>query len=273
MNRIKPVFWGLGWFLFVFAFRQSEPKQELSISQDPRLFSATWFGLSAENQACYRQAYRMADFSLDRILASNQNAKLPMAIITDLDETILDNSAWAFKVLMKGTDYPGDWENWEKAGIAPAFPGAVSFFQKAASKKIEVFYVSNRMQENVEFTLKNLKKLGLPYSDSNHILLKTTESNKVARRKKISENYQIVMLLGDNLADFDGVWEHSTPDAREKAVSDHGADWGNRFIIFPNPVYGGWKDALFLNKRNWSKIQQDSIWNYHLQTYRNKIGF
>lgn len=273
MTGIRPVFLGFGWILFLLSFRQSEPNSDLSISKDPRLFSAAWYGLSAENQACYRQAYRTADLSLENILLKNNKSKQPLAIITDLDETVLDNSAWAFKVIMNGTDYPGEWDAWEKAGITPALPGAVSFFQKAASKNVHVFYVSNRSNESLESTITNLKKLGLPNADKEHIFLKITESNKIARRQKIAENHQIVMLLGDNLADFDGIWEHANTNIRAKAVVDYSEDWGNRFIIFPNPVYGGWKDALFSNRRNWTQLQQDSIWKWQLQNYRTQIGF
>lgn len=196
-----------------------------------------------------------------------------LAIVTDLDETALDNSAWAFKVMLDGTDYPQHWENWEKTGNAPALPGAVSFFQWAVTKKVEVFYISNRQQENVKSTIENLKKLGFPLADTNHVFLKTTESNKVARREMVMKNHEIIMLLGDNLADFDGIWERQTTEKREAAVFAHKADWGRKFIIFPNPVYGGWKDALLEYKRKLTVEESDSTWTVRLEGYLKKVGF
>lgn len=176
--------------------------------------------------------------------------------------------------MLEGKDYPSYWSDWEKAGKAPAFPGAVDFFKKAASNKIEVFYVSNRLQENLGATIQNLKALGLPFADSAHVFLKTTESNKIARRARVLERHHILMLLGDNLADFDGAWEpKATPEERLTAVQNHKSDWGKRYFIFPNPVYGSWKDALFSYKRGLTEMQNDSVWQKHLSEYEAKNRF
>lgn len=273
MNQSRGIFAVLACTFFIVSFRQSEPISPVQVSKDPRLYAAVWYGLSAENQACYRQTYRLAEMSLENQLLKHKNSKTPLAIVTDLDETVLDNSAWAFKVILKGKDYPSDWHEWESAGKAPAFSGAVDFFKMAAKKKVEIFYLSNREQVNLPATVSNLQNLGLPFADTNHILLKTTTSNKISRRKMISDNHHIIMLLGDNLADFDGVWEHAEHSSRSQSVISHDADWGNRFIIFPNPVYGGWKEGLFHNKRNWSEIQSDSIWAGRMDDYLKRIGF
>ena len=264
--RMQSFFGAIGWLVMLCAFRQSE-FSSTNITTNPRLFADGWFALSAENQACYLQTYRLAAQQLKRISSHKSKGGKRLAIVTDLDETLLDNSPWTVKVLLEGTDYPAHWGEWEKAGKAPAFPGAVAFFQKAAALKIEVFYISNRMEENLEGTIQNLKMLGLPNADASHVFLKTTESNKVARRQKVLQNHDIVMLLGDNLADFDGVWEKAPVDKRLTAVTDHTQDWGSRFIIFPNPVYGSWKDALFDYKRNFTPQQEDSVWNAHLNAY------
>lgn len=270
----KTSFFGaLGWLFLLLAFRQSEPSQ-ISYSKDPRLLAATWFGLSAENQACYLQTYQLAALQLKPVLKEASVSKKKKAIVTDLDETVLDNSPWTLKVLLEGKDYPSYWSDWEKAGKAPAFPGAVDFFKKAASLKVEVFYISNRMHENLGATIQNLKSLGLPFADSAHVFLKTTESNKVARRIRVLEKHQIVMLLGDNLADFDEVWEpKAQPDERLTAVKNHKADWGKRYFIFPNPVYGTWKDALFSYKRGLNDLQSDSVWQQYLSEYVSKNRF
>lgn len=258
---------------FCFGFRQSQRFDVAFISNDQRLLAATWFGLSAESKACYLQTYQMAELALlSQIKALKKSEKKP-AIVTDLDETALDNSAWAFKVMLEKTDYPQYWENWEKAANAPALPGAVSFFKLAASQNIAVFYISNRAQNNLKQTIENLNKLGFPYADSNHVFLKTKESNKVARREMVLKKHQIIMLLGDNLADFDGVWEHQKTEKREEAVYAHKADWGRKFIIFPNPVYGGWKDALMEHKKNVTISESDSIWAFRLEDYLKRAGF
>lgn len=257
----------------IFGFRQSEIRKTASLAQDPRLLASVWFAMSAENQACYLQTYRLATSQLNSLLKESAKSKKKKAIVTDLDETVLDNSAWTIKVLLDSTDYPSYWSEWEKAGKAPAFPGAVDFFRKSASKGIEIFYISNRLQENLNGTISNLKNLGLPNADSAHIFLKTTESNKVARRAKVLDKHDIIMLLGDNLADFDGVWEKAKTEDRSTAVKAHTPDWGRRYFIFPNPVYGSWKDALFSYKRGFSTHQTDSIWKTHLSEFERKNRF
>ena len=136
-----------------------------------------------------------------------------------------------------------------------------------------VFYVSNISAKNLDATISNLKKLGFPYADSNHIMLKTNTSNKIERRKQVLKNHEIIMLLGDNLADFDGAWEEAEASNRSKSVKEFSNQWGKKFIIFPNPMYGGWKDALFQYKRGFNPAQTDSVWNEKLTQFSQKAEF
>ena len=252
---------------------KSSDVQQVEISKDNRLLATCWFALSAEKEACYLQAYQFAGFQLERKVLNRKKGQKPFAIVTDLDETALDNSAWSVKVLREGKDYPDYWSDWEKAGKAPAFPGAIEFFQKAGQFKVPVYYISNRSAKNLSGTISNLKKLGFPDADSAHILLKTSTSNKIERRKQVLKNHEIIMLLGDNLADFDGVWEEAEAGNRNKYVQDFAKEWGKKFIIFPNPMYGGWKDALFEYKRGFSPAQTDSVWNQRLGLFSKEADF
>jgi 5'-nucleotidase (lipoprotein e(P4) family) len=262
----------LALLLVLFSFRSSQEERP-SLRKDNRLLATAWYALSAEKQACYLQTYRLAGQQLETMRKQKPKAGKKWAIVTDLDETLLDNSAWSVRVLMEGKDYPDYWNDWEKAGKAPAFPGAVDFYKKVSQHKIPVYYVSNRAAKNLDATISNLKKLGLPYADSSHILLKTKSSNKIERREEVLKKHEILMLLGDNLADFDGVWEDAKPGDRSKSVSDNKTKWGNRFIIFPNPMYGGWRDALFSYKRGMSEVQQDSVWSLHLTDFLKASDF
>jgi 5'-nucleotidase (lipoprotein e(P4) family) len=269
MIKFKNLLFGSFLGLMAFSFwGENEP----NVREDPRLFSVAWFAFSAEKEACYLQTYQLAQWKLESLAKEKRQKHL--ALITDLDETVLDNSAWSAKVLLEGKDYPDHWSDWEKAGKAPPFPGAVEFFQKAKSLGIEIFYVSNRLQENLGATLLNLRNLGLPQADSAHVLLKTQTSNKIERRKQVLDKYQVVMLLGDNLADFEGIWEEKlSPSGRLGAVLERKKEWGNRFIIFPNPVYGTWKDAQLGYKRGLSLTQADSSWRWAFKSYLEKVGF
>jgi 5'-nucleotidase (lipoprotein e(P4) family) len=271
MKRNHVIFFAAGLFL-ILGFRGSETPKA-SIQDDNRLMAAAWYALSAEKEACYLQTYRFATWQLERQASRKNKPAKSYAIVTDLDETVLDNSGWQIRVISEGKDYPSYWAEWEQASKAPAFPGAVSFFQKAKELNIPIYYVSNRLAKNLSATITNLKNLGLPNADSSHILLKSSTSNKIERRSQVLKNHEILMLLGDNLADFDGIWEDADPEKRMQAVTENEQKWGKKFIIFPNPLYGNWKESLFSYKRNFTRLEADSIWNFHLNNYMKNHSF
>ena len=265
---MKFIFRTPGFLLFMglLSMSASRPVSQYAAIKDPRLYATAWFAVSGERQALYIQTYKMAALQLS--LRSQGRQK---AVVADIDETVLDNSQWALRVMLEGKDYPDYWDQWEQAGVAPAFPGAMEFFQSAASSGMQVFYVSNRSEKNLGALLKNLKASGLPFADSAHVLLKNKTSSKVARRKKIEQDYDITLLLGDNLADFDGVWEDAETSKRHLQVMTNAKNWGKKFIIFPNPMYGSWKDAIMGYKRNMSESSVDSAWSATLDPYSKMI--
>ncbi|MBK7031598.1 MAG: hypothetical protein IPH45_21455 [Bacteroidales bacterium] len=66
-----------------------------------------------------------------------------MAVIVDIDETMLDNSPYESILINKGDDRNG-WKNWTDKAIASPLPGALEFAWYAHSKKVDVFYITNR---------------------------------------------------------------------------------------------------------------------------------
>ncbi len=90
-----------------------------------------------------------------------------------------------------------------------------------------------------------------------------TGTNKDSRRKDAFGAYDVVMLVGDNLRDFDdkpfrSAVDNTKPagktddaaaldaaiDARFKAVDETRAKFGTTWIILPNPAYGEWTKVL-----------------------------
>jgi 5'-nucleotidase (lipoprotein e(P4) family) len=134
---------------------------------------------------------------------------------------------------------------WTKKGEADSVPGAPSFFKYAASKGVAVFYISNRSVQELPQTIANLQKYNMPFADAGHILLRTTTSNKDERRALVTANYNVLLYFGDNLGDFKGVFDKKTTTSRDSLVHQYAADFGSRFIVLPNPVYGEWVGALF----------------------------
>ena len=76
-------------------------------------------------------------------------------------------------------------------------------------------------------------------------MCKTTTSNKASRLKSIEEKgYKIVLLGGDNLDDFDSVVYHKLNIDRRTHVKDMKDKYGTKFIILPNPEYGGFDSGI-----------------------------
>lgn len=137
------------------------------------------------------------------------------------------------------------WNLWTNQSRALAVPGAVSFLQEASKMGITIFYVSNRDVSAVNSTLINLQKLQLPNADAQHCLFKKETSSKEERRLAVEKNYNLVMLLGDNLNDFTTAFEKKNIPERLTETDKEQNQWGKKFIVLPNPVYGEWESALY----------------------------
>jgi 5'-nucleotidase (lipoprotein e(P4) family) len=219
-------------------------------NQDQLLLSVLWFQKSAEMKALFYQGYNIAEKSLLEKIKSRSGQK-PGAVIMDIDETILDNSPSEVFLIINNVPYSDQlWKKWVGNSTAEACPGALDFVNSARQNGIEIFYVTNRQQKDeLQPTILNLNKLGFPYADTLHIVMKTDISSKEARRKTIAEKYDILMLIGDNLADFDSVFDNRGTDLGFGPVIQNKEKFGTEFIILPNPMYGPWINAAIQDKQ------------------------
>jgi 5'-nucleotidase (lipoprotein e(P4) family) len=183
--------------------------------------------------------------NLDTFLASYSGTK-PVAVIVDADETVIDNGAYEAFLIGQDFGYSSKtWEPWMAAARAKAMPGAAAFLNYASSKGVEIFYVTNRKMVGYEGTEKNLTDLGFPDVDKKHLLLRTDSSDKQARRDKVAAQYEVALLLGDNLNDFLSVFSKKGVEERLAETDKVKDQWGGRFIVFPNPTYGDWEGAVY----------------------------
>ena len=123
------------------------------------VLAINWVQTSAEFRAISYQNYNLAKMNLDRFLASYSGSK-PVAIVTDMDETITDNSV--YQAFLVGQDFgysSKTWAPWIAAAQAKAIPGAVEFFNYAKQKGVETFYVSNTKMDFLEGAKKKLTAL------------------------------------------------------------------------------------------------------------------
>lgn len=250
--------------LCILIFGCSTHVNKTEVKEDPqcstliqgKLFASIFMQKAAEYRALCYQAYNIARFRIDNYKPQSDK---PLAIITDLDETTLDNSPYQVRECLMGKDYePVSWAEWTSRGIADTLAGSVSFFNHAASKGVVTFYVTNRDKKDYEGTLQNLRHYGFPYADSAHLIIRQNVSSKEVRRVKIAEEYEIAMLIGDNLSDFSSLFDAKTMAERKQNTDAVSALFGDRYIMLPNTTYGDWETALY-GKRGLTIPQRDSI--------------
>lgn len=235
-------------------------------TQDHLIMSVLWYQKSAEMKAMYYQCFNWAKMRIDMKL--NDQTDLKKAVVVDIDETMLDNSSFETNCIYTGQSYSKEtWSEWTSKISAKALPGALEFADYAESKGVEVFYISNRSVDDFDVTLKNLQKEGFAFADSAHLLLKTNTSSKKARRDVVKENYDIILLIGDNLGDFAEIFDDRSNNYGFRAVEENKNKFGDLFIMLPNPMYGSWENALFKNRRDLSNQEK-----YNLRK-ENLIGY
>lgn len=224
-----------------------------------RLTGVLWFQTAAEYRVDTTAKYTQAKRTLDAALsdptwtaATEQpgSAMLPgrPAIIMDLDETVLDNSSFQGELVRQRSAYnEALWREWVATESAGAVPGAIAFIQYALSRNVTVFFVSNRTATQEQNTRNNLASLGIALPADVDTVLTAGErpdwtSDKTSRRKFVSENYRILMLVGDDLGDF--VTGNKAPPADRIALAEkYGQFWGERWLLINNPLYGSWESA------------------------------
>jgi 5'-nucleotidase (lipoprotein e(P4) family) len=245
----------LGSLLLLFPQPSAPPNYET-------LDALLWMQTAVEYRAAAEQTYRVAEHALLRGLhddhwtaaleQSGDFEKLPPAVVLDLDETVLDNSAFAAQAIESGEPYTLQmWNEWMKQERAGLVPGALEFLMFAHVHGVTPIYITNRTCDSssqTDPTVDMLHKLQIPLDPpAGHLFCATAEtgSDKTSRRAAVAGNYRILLLFGDQLGDFLQVPKSfSDLPGREKLFEAHRELWGTRWFQLPNPVYGSWMDPL-----------------------------
>jgi 5'-nucleotidase (lipoprotein e(P4) family) len=228
-----------------------------------QLNATLWMQVAPEYRALVQQTYRIATEKIAAPPAGSaaveqadvpdeQLARLPTAVVLDLDETVLDNTVYQARLIHDHAAYnPQNWGDWVTAAEAEALPGAREFIAAARRLGHTVFYITNR-DCNIPAptatdpcpaktaTLRNLVALGIdPAPDPAHLLVRNEHPDwntgtKTHRRAFIAANYRIVALVGDDLGDL--VDPRIFAGDRARLEPRFGQNW----FLLPNPIYGSW---------------------------------
>lgn len=249
-----------------------------------------WVRTSAEYRALCYQTYNAASEQLKNwanLMERRPDGRLylktsqkPVAIILDLDETVIDNSPYQAYTARRGKSFSeGLWAAWTEfqalnERTSMAVPGAVEFLAQAKEMGITPIYITNRgvgQEEATTRVLKNIgictdnidqrllhrlpskeekergrnvsRKLGLQDDQLEARKIRDGEGRKEARRRLIQEKYDVLAYFGDVLGDF----EPYLPEGQTISHSDRRLEadrkkqhWGRNWFILPNPMYGPW---------------------------------
>ena len=226
--------------------------------KEQNIMSVLYQQTAAERLAGSLQTFRSAKQALDNALTDPSWSALPgqdiqgkkPAIIVDVDETVLDNTAYEARMILDGTKYPEGWVSWGKEASAAEVPGAKDFLNYAAAKGVTIFYITNRVVELKEATQKNLTKLGIPWDQTKETILMRGENNwgsdKGSRRALVAQEYRVLLMAGDNLGDFVDAKDNNLSPQQRKAIVEEYADyWGEKWFMLQNIAYGDWEGALY----------------------------
>lgn len=219
-----------------------------------------WQTTSKEYKALATTTYEQAKASVKQLPNTANN----WVAVMDVDETVLDNSAYQKQTELNGKGYtPQSWQAWVASEKATLVPGAKSFIETVYKHGGKIALVTNRNKQNDLHTWNNLKAVGLPVTLKNTCLIGRSDADKNAvnnnefindkdlRRQQITQgtadcfspsgqnnNWQqpqvIKFQVGDNIEDFSGVTQKT---ANIKTLQP---TLGKSLFLLPNPMYGSW---------------------------------
>jgi 5'-nucleotidase (lipoprotein e(P4) family) len=236
-----------------------------------------WTQSSAEYRALAYQTFSLAKLRLDQALANRKarRSTKPPAIIVDVDETVLDNSRFQAELVLRRIAYTSEaWRAWCDRAEAGVVPGAVEFLTYASRRRVHVFYITNRRQPEKAGTITNLKKLRFPGVSEETVMIREQGStaSKESRRRMVASRYRIVLLAGDNLNDFSDDFADKSIEDRKAQVDRERSEFGSRFIVVPNPMYGDWETAIYGYKSNLTDAEREADRRTALKGISNQSG-
>jgi 5'-nucleotidase (lipoprotein e(P4) family) len=201
-----------------------------------------WYRRSAERRADTFQAYKWATAKLSEKVTSG--APSNWAVVLDVDETTLNNSAYQQRRLDLGVGYsPGTWDGWVSEKAATAIDGVVDFTASAHALGGKVVLVTNRTDGQCAPTEANLQAVGVTYDAILCMAATNPTTDKNPRFQAIEAGstgnanlpsaLTTIMYVGDSIGDFPQL----TEDIRKSDASAFDR-FGDDFIHIPNPMYG-----------------------------------
>ena len=234
---------------YILSFALIVTSVAIKAQQNNLAYAVAWKQSSAEHVALYHQGFNIAKLQVEQAINDGNKQQKPLAIISDVDETLLlADSYWAY-MIANGRDFFDDavWDLWVKEDLFSASPGSLEFAEFCRINNIEMFYVTNRDQgeKTFEIAKQNLETAGFHDVDAEHLFVLRETSNKDIIQQGIMNDFQVVTVLGDNLNDFSRDYYLTDVEQRKSLAEKRSHLFGIEHIVFPNPTDGHWMRAIF----------------------------
>lgn len=232
-------------------FSQSASNNDAAaVDTNALVYALAWKQTSAEYRALYHQGFNIARLHVENALAQQRADSKPLAVITDVDDTVLHALSYWGYLVNNNKDFFEDaiWDEWIAEDLVSAAPGALEFLKFCAESNVDIFYVTSRDQgeATTEIALSNLRSIGAPQVNEQHVTALRESSNKEIRQDEIMQTHNVVVMLGDNLNDFRRKYYiRGDVDGRIAAMEEDSHLFGIEYIMFPNPTDGHWLAAIF----------------------------
>ncbi|MEK9923950.1 MAG: HAD family acid phosphatase [Rhodospirillales bacterium] len=127
----------------------------LDAQQNNLAYAVAWKQTAAEHAALYHQGFNVAKMQVEAAISKRSDFQKPLAVISDVDETLLlSNSYWGYMV-GSGSDFFNDaeWDDWVEEDLFTPSPGSIEFAEFCRLNDVDIFYVTNRDQGESTFDL------------------------------------------------------------------------------------------------------------------------
>jgi 5'-nucleotidase (lipoprotein e(P4) family) len=202
----------------------------------------SWVRDAAEYHAVVLQTYRAATTRVEQQAASR--APGTWAVVLDADETVINNLQYQVERGRMGLGFtPESWNAWVKRREATPIPGAARFLSRVRALGGRIAIVTNRLGSECPDTEAVFRSHQLAYD----VMLcrpDGTPSDKTPRFQSVERGQafgvttplDVVAVVGDNILDFPGL-SQAMRAGGEAAFQEFGV----RFFLVPNPMYGSWQ--------------------------------
>jgi 5'-nucleotidase (lipoprotein e(P4) family) len=204
--------------------------------------SIRWVRRSAEHRALFLQVYGMATRRVEQEAARRSPGSWAVAL--DADETVIDNSPYQLERAQLALPFDAaSWRAWTARREAPPLPGAAAFLSRVRELGGRIAIVTNRTQIECPDTEAVFRANALAYDvmlcrpdgspgDKNPRFDAVTGGTTAAGLPPL----EIVAFVGDNILDFPRL-SQAVRKGDDAALSE----FGRRFFLLPNPMYGSWE--------------------------------